>query len=69
MQASILKETKIQKQKIAEIQTMTQAIYQAAIKATKVAVRDITEVADLADYSTRRNAAVSGHKATAWQLR
>ena len=39
---------------------MTKAITQAAIEATKRAVRATTEMADLPEYSTGRNAVVSG---------
>ena len=50
-------------------QTMMQAIKQAAIKATTAAVRDMTEVVDLEEYGTRRNAAGSGPKAGGPELR
>ena len=45
-----------------ETKTMTQAVIHAAIEFSKAVVRAIIELIDPEDYSTGRNAAVSGPK-------
>ena len=61
MQIIYLKQTL--KAEIADIHKMTQVIIQVAIATVIAAVRDKIEVADHTEYSTRRNAPVSGPKA------
>ena len=51
------------------MQTMTQAVTQIDLETTKAVVRAMTEMADLAVYSTKRNAAISGPKAGGPQLK